>query len=92
MTKREMLIRFDGLEKEKGVHIEGINQNSNKASIQNAINCLCCSDEMLEKYLLVVSLKYENIGKRIEENGDFKTHPFNRLYVYNTARQILAAY
>lgn len=90
MTKKELLDRLEGLEKEKGIHIEGINQNSNKASIQNAINCLCCSDEMLEKYLIVVSLKYENIGKVIEENGDFKKHSFNRLYVYDTARQILA--
>lgn len=90
MSKNEMLKELDRLEKEKEVHIEGINQNSNKASIQNAINCLCCSDEMLEKYLTVVTLKYENIGKRIAENGDFKKHTFNRLYVYNTARQILA--
>ena len=26
----------------------------------------------------------------IAENGDFKHHQHNRLYVYNTARQILA--
>lgn len=38
----------------------------------------------------VVSLKYENIGRTIAENGDFKRHFFNRLYVFNTARQILA--
>lgn len=26
----------------------------------------------------------------LAENGDFKQHSHNRLYVYNTARQILA--
>ena len=45
---------------------------------------------MLEKYLLVVSLKYENIGRTIAKNGDFKHHQHNRLYVYNTAKQILS--
>ena len=45
---------------------------------------------MLEKYLMVVSLKYENIGRTIANNGDFKHHSYNRLYVYNTARMILA--
>lgn len=90
MTKNELLKKLKGLEDEKGIHMEGITQNSNKDSIQNAINCLCCSDEMLEKYLVVVSLKYENIGRKISENGDFKKHSFNRLYVYNTARNILA--
>lgn len=92
MTKRELLKKFEGLEKEKGVHIDGINQNSNKSSIQRAINCLCCSDEMLEKYLVIVSLKYPAIGKTISENGDFKKHGYNRKYVYDTARSILNAY
>lgn len=45
----------------------------------------------MEKYIMVVSLKYENIGRTIAENGDFKRHSFNRLYVFNTARQILAS-
>lgn len=40
------------------------------------------------KYIMVVT--YENIGRTIAENGDFKRHSFNRLYVFNTARQILA--
>lgn len=91
MTKKDLMKRFDELQKEKACRIEGIYWNSRKSEIQNAIDCLECSDEMLEKYLIVVSLKYENIGRVISENGGFKHHSHNRLYVFNTARQILAA-
>ena len=90
MTKAELLKEFDKLEKEKGVRIEGVYYNSKKSAIENAIECLKCPDELLDKYLTVVSLKYENIRRTIAENGDFKRHSFNRLYVFNTARQILA--
>jgi len=90
MTKAELMKEFDELEKEKGVRIEGIYWNSKKSTIENAIECLKCPDEMLDKYLMLVSLKYPNSGRIIAENGDFKRHSFNRLYVYNTARMILA--
>lgn len=90
MTKAELLKKFNELEKEKNCHIDGIYQNSKKSEIENAINCLECPDDVLVKYLLVVSLKYENIGRTIANNGDFKHHSHNRLYVFNTARQILA--
>lgn len=90
MTKAELLKRFNELQEEKHCHIYGIYNNSRKDEIQNAIDCLECPDDMLDKYLLVVSLKYENIGRTIANNGDFKHHQHNRLYVYNTARQILA--
>ena len=90
MTKNDLMEEFNELQEEKKCRIEGIYWNSNKSSIQNAINCLKCSDEMLDKYLLVVLLKYENIGRAIAESGDFKRHSCNRLYVYNTARQILS--
>lgn len=90
MTKNELLKQLDELEKIKRIHISGISANSNKITIQNAIDCLNCPDEMLDKYLIVVSLKYENIGRTVAENGDFKRHSHNRLYIYNTARQILA--
>ena len=89
MTKAELLKEFDELEKEKGVRIEGIYCNSKKSTIENAIECLKCPDELLDKYLLLVSLKYENIGHVIAENGDFKHHSHNRHYVYNMARMIL---
>lgn len=90
MTKAELMKEFDELEKEKGVRIEGIYWNSKKSTIENAIECLKCPDELLDKYLIIVSLKYENIGQTIANNGDFKRHSYNRLYVFNTARQILA--
>ena len=90
MTKSELLKELDKLEKEKCVHIEGIYYNSKKSAIENAIECLKCPDEMLDKYLMVVSLKYPNSGRVIAENGDFKRHSHNRLYVFNLARQILA--
>ena len=57
MTKAELLKEFDKLEKKKGVHIEGIYYNSKKSTIENAIECLKCPDELLNKYLTVVSLK-----------------------------------
>lgn len=90
MTKADLMKEFKKLETEKRVHIEGIYWNSKKSEIENAIECLKCPDEMLEKYLVIVSLKYPNSGRVIAENGDFKRHNFNRLYVYNTARMILA--
>lgn len=90
MTKAELMKKFKELEQLKNCHIDGIYDNSKKDQIQNAIDCLECPDELLEKYLTVVSLKYENIGRTIANNGDFKHHQYNRLYVYNTARQILA--
>jgi len=90
MTKTELMKEFEMLQEEKAVKIDGIYWNSRKIEIENAIECLKCPDELLEKYLIVVSLKYPNTGRRIAENGDFKQHSHNRLYVYNTARQILA--
>ena len=90
MTKAELLKEFDKLQNEKEIRIEGIYCNSNKSTIENTIECLKCSDELLDKYLTVVTLKYPNIGRVIAENGDFKRHTHNRLYVFNTARQILA--
>lgn len=90
MTKAELMKESEALQKEKAVRIEGIYWNSTKSTIENAIECLKCPDEMLDKYLMIVSLKYENIGRVIAENGDFKRHSHNRLYVFNIARQILA--
>lgn len=90
MTKAELLQEFKELQDSRGVKIEGIYYNSKKDEIENAIECLKCPDELLDKYLMIVSLKYENIGRAIAENGDFKCHSHNRLYVYNTARMILS--
>lgn len=90
MTKKEMFQKLEQLQEEKGVKIDGIYQNSNKNEIQSAINCLECPDDLLDKYFTVFSLKYPNIAERIESVGDFKHHRFNRQYVYDTARMILA--
>lgn len=89
MTKTELMKEFEKLQEQKKVRIAGIYWNSRKIEIENAIECLKCPDELLEKYLIVLSLKYPNTGHRIAENGDFKHHSYSRLYVYNTARQIL---
>lgn len=70
--------------------LDGVNANSNKATLQNAINCLECDDETLNDYLVVLKLKYPSTAETISKNGDFKRHAFNRLYVYNTARMILS--
>lgn len=90
MTKKELMNEFEALQKEKDVNIHNISQNDRKSTIENAIECLKCPDALLDQYLIVVTLKYENIGHTIANNGDFKHHPHNRLYVFNTARQILA--
>ena len=90
MTKAELMKEFEALQEEKAVTIEGIYWNSKKSTIENAIECLKCPDELLDKYLTVVTLKYPNSGRKIANNGDFKRHSFNRLYVFNTARMILA--
>ena len=48
MTKRELLLELKRLLAEKGLYsIDGINSNSNKAELKNAIECLQCSDEEL---------------------------------------------
>lgn len=90
MTKAELMKELETLQEEKKVKIDGIYWNSRKSTIENAIECLKCPDELLDKYMTVVSLKYENTGRIIAENGDFKRHSFNRLYVFNTAKMILA--
>lgn len=95
MTKKQLLSRLDELMTEKGMtSIDGgngsIGWNESKSSIQNAINCLEASDETMRDYLTVIKLKYPNTYKTIINNGDWLTHRFNRLYVYNTARMALA--
>lgn len=95
MTKRELLQQMSELLEAKGMtRIDGgngtINANDNKAAIQNAINCLSATDEEMRDYLIVFKLKYPNSYNTIINNGNWLTHFFNRLYVYNTARMILA--
>jgi hypothetical protein len=92
MTKRDLLKRYEQLLEEKGLYkIDGITVNSRKEEIQNAINCLECSDEKLDEYAIIIKLKYPNTFRRIIENPtNFKEHPFNRLYVFNIAENILA--
>lgn len=90
MRKGELMKELERLEAEKGVHIEGVYWSSDKYTIENAIECLKCPDELLDKYLTVVQLKYKYIGREIAENGDFKYHSHNRLLVFNMARTILA--
>jgi hypothetical protein len=90
MTKSELMKEYNRLSEEKGVHLDGINCNCNKSQIENAIECLKCSDETLDEYLTVIKLKYPNTYNTIKNNGNYKHHSYNRLYVFNTARMILA--
>lgn len=90
MTKRELLLELKRLLAEKGLYsIDGINSNSNKAELKNAIECLQCSDEELGLRLEKLKQVYPNIYNLITSNGkdkeSFKYHSFNRLYVYNNA-------
>lgn len=90
MAKKELMKKLEELKKKRQMNVEGIGWNSQKDQIQNAIDCLECSDEMTDKYFTIVSLKWANIGREIEKLGDWKRHQYFRLYVYNHAKMILA--
>ena len=90
MTKRELMQELTaGLEAKQINRLDGINENCNKDTIQNAINCLRCSDETMADYLTVIKLKYPNIYRTVTQSNYLK-HTHNRLFVYNTARQVIA--
>ena len=90
MTKRELMQELQIALDEKNISsLDGINANCAKHEIENAINCLRCPDETMADYLTVVKLKYPGIYNTIMQSNYLK-HPFNRLFVYNTARQAIA--
>jgi len=95
MTKRELLTKLQAELTEKGMYaIDGgngaIGANDNKATIQNAIDCLTATDEEMRDYLTVIKLRYPNIYRTITENGrEWLTHRHNRLWIYNNARMII---
>lgn len=90
MTKSELLKELERQIDSKGMRrVDGIGGNSRKEEIQNAIDCLACSDGLLDDYMTVIKLKYPNIHRTISNNGNWKLHQYNRLYVYNTARLLL---
>jgi hypothetical protein len=89
MTKNELLKEYHQLLKEKQMElIDGINSNSNKADIENAIDCLKCSDEKMSEYLTVIKLAYPNTYSKIIAS-DYLVHYHNRYFVYSTARMLL---
>lgn len=90
MTSREMYMEYNRLLDEKDMgNLDGVNSSSTKSALQNAIDCLNCTDEQLDEYLEVVKTEYPATYEAIKNNGNFKHHRFNRLYVFNTARAIL---
>lgn len=87
MTKREMVKRYEELLAEKKVgFIDGISANSSKHDLANAISCLECSDESLDKCADYVKGAYPAMHRAIMANGNFKLHSYNRLFVFNTAK------
>lgn len=91
MKKIELLNRLEELLKQNQMHrLDGIGVNSTKASLENAIECMEASDSLLDEYFVVFKLKYPNSANAILNAGNWKTHYFNRLYVWNTARLILS--
>jgi len=89
MTKSELLKEYEGLLEMLGMSwLGGIYANSRKEEIQHAIDCLKCTDETLEDYLVIVKHKYSNIYNQIIKS-DFRHHSHNRLYVYDIARRVL---
>ena len=90
MKKRDLIERLEKLLEEKGMYrIDGVNPNSNKASIQAAIKCLELTDEELDEYMTVFKLKFPGSYNAIISKGNWKIHPHNRIYVYQTAKMIL---
>ena len=90
MLKRDLLKQYNALCEEKKIsRLDGIGDNSRKDEIQNAIDCLSCPEETLNDYMTIIKLKYPNTHRTVSSNGDWKRHPHNRLYVYNTARLFL---
>ena len=90
MTKNDMLKELQSeLDKAKMYRLDGINSNCSNGEIQNALDCMRCSDEVMNDYLTVVKLKYPNIYRTVTQS-EYLKHTYNRLFVYNTARQIIA--
>ena len=91
MLRRDLLKKYYHLlEVKKLINLDGIGSASNKSELENGINCLECTDSQLDEYAIIIKLKYPNTFKKIIENPvDWKRHPFNRLYIWNTARLIL---
>ena len=77
------------LDKKEMSKIDGVNANSNKRTIQNAIDCLNCTDEQMDEYLEVVKTEYPAIYETIKSCKNYKANSFKRIWVYNNARMIL---
>jgi len=98
MTKRELLKKLDATLAEKKMHkidfgSGAVGEKDNKDTIQAAIDCLNCPDELLDEYMIVFKLKYPNIYTTIKSvSGDnWKTNSFHRAYIYSSAKMILTA-
>lgn len=90
MTKHELLHRYRELLALNGMTIiDNVYSNSTKAVIQNGIDCLECDNERLDAYMEAFKTEYPKTHKAINNNGDWKRHFFNRIYVFNAARLIL---
>lgn len=91
MTLREMYQEYLRLlDKKEMSKIDGVSANSNKRTIQNAIDCLNCTDEQMDEYLEVVKYEYPAIYETIKSCKNYKTNSFKRIWVYNNARMILS--
>lgn len=90
MTKRELLqaIRVE-LDARHMYSLDGIGANCNKPELQNALDCLRTTDEQMADYLTVIKLKYPGTYRAVTQSN-YLRHSHNRLYVYNTARLVLA--
>ena len=85
MTKMQLFKKYEEQLAKKGMRrIDGITFNSNKTEIQNAIDCLECPDEQMEVFASAFEKEYPNIFRAMPK--DFKTHEFNRFYIYNTVK------
>lgn len=89
MTKRDLWNKYMTAMVCRGmVKITGINANSTKRDLQSGLECLRASDEDLDAALEFVREHQPNIVRVIEGNGNWKTHEFNRYYIWSTARML----
>lgn len=89
MKKLELFEIYNkALQVKKMNFIDGVNASSKKSTLQQAIDCLECSDETITNWLEEISKEFPNVGSKIKDT-EYLTHSFNRMFIYTTAKLIL---
>lgn len=89
MTKYDIIKQIKEKEEEKHFHFTDCNMNCSKSMLLSFLECIECTDELLDDYFTVFKLVYPNSAKAAANNGNWKLHNFNRYYIFSTAKMIL---